>query len=93
MPARRLRPFTMGSDTGDKHIRVPARVHERIRALKREDETLGEAVERLIGGYDLADFARETEPVADEGEREELEVAYEEYAEQLERAVVDSDDT
>ena len=93
MPARRLHPFTMGSDAGDKHIRVPSRVHARIKALKREDETIGEAIERLIGGYDLADFADETRPADDRDEREELEAAYEEYAERLERTVVESDDT
>ena len=81
----------MSSDT--KHIRVPSRVHERIKALKREDETIGEAIERLIGGYDLVDFAQETEPVADAAEREELESAYEEYAEELERTMVGPDDS
>ncbi|UIP00278.1 hypothetical protein Hbl1158_02605 [Halobaculum sp. CBA1158] len=91
IPVRRLRSLTMSSDT--KHIRVPSRVHERITALKRDDETIGETIERLIDGYDLVDFARETEPVADADEREELRAAYTEYAEELERTMVESDDT
>lgn len=82
----------MGSEATDKHIRVPARVHDRIKALKRDNETMGEAVGRLIDGYTLDDFATETERIDDEAERAELTEAYEEYAEKLERTMV-SDDT
>lgn len=82
----------MSSGTTDKHIRVPARVHDRIEALKRNDETMGEAIDRLIGGYTLVDFANETEPTDDDAERAELTKAYDEYAEELERTIV-SDDT
>jgi hypothetical protein len=82
----------MGSETSDKHIRVPVRVHDRIKALKHDDETMGEAVGRLIGGYTLREFATETDPVDDDAEREDLEKAYDEYTEKLERTMV-SDDT
>lgn len=81
----------MSSETTDKHIRVPARVHDRIKALKRDDETMGEAVDRLIGGYTLLDFATETESVGDETDRTELTKAYDEYAEELERTMVSDD--
>ena len=82
----------MSSETTDKHIRVPARVHDRVKALKRDDETMGEAVDRLIGGYTLLDFATETEPIDDEAERAELKEAYDEYAGELEQTIL-SDDT
>ena len=32
-------------------------VYEHIRAHKRDDETFSEAIERLISGYSLVDFA------------------------------------
>jgi hypothetical protein len=82
----------MSSETTDKHIRVPARVHDRIKALKRDDETMGETVDRLIGGYTLLDFATETDPVDDDTEREDLAEAYDGYTEELERTMI-SDDT
>lgn len=81
----------MGSEATDKHIRVPARVHDRIKALKRDNETMGEAVNRLIGGYTLNNFATETEQIDDETERQELTEAYEEYAEELERTMTSND--
>jgi hypothetical protein len=82
----------MSSETTDKHIRVPTRVHDRIKALKRDDETMGEAVDRLIGGYTLVDFATETDPIDNDAAREDLQEAYDEYTEELERTMV-SDDT
>lgn len=81
----------MSSETTDKHIRVPARVHDQIKALKRDNETMGEAVDRLIGGYTLGDFATETEQIDDETERKELTETYEEYTEELERTMVSND--
>ena len=81
----------MSSEASDKHIRVPARVHDRIKALKRDNETMGEAVNRLIDGYTLSDFATETEQIDDETERKELTEAYEEYAEELERTMALND--
>ena len=77
----------MSSETVDKHIRVPERVHDRIKALKRDDETMGEAIDRLIDGYTLAEFATETEPVGDDTEEGDLSAAYEEYTEDLERTI------
>ena len=81
----------MSSETSDKHIRVPARVHDRIKALKRDDETMGEAIDRLIDGYTLVDFANETEPMSDDAQREDLTEAYDEYTENLERTMVADD--
>lgn len=42
---------------GTKQIRVSERLYARVKAEKREDETIGEALERMVGGYDLLDFA------------------------------------
>ncbi|GAA0478090.1 hypothetical protein MUK72_20105 (plasmid) [Halococcus dombrowskii] len=81
----------MSSETTDKHIRVPARVHDRVKALKRDDETMGEAVDRLIGGYTLLDFTTETESIDDEAERAELKEAYDEYTGELEQTMIPDD--
>lgn len=69
----------MSSDT-DRHIRVPDHVHKEIMARKRGDETVGEAVERLIGGHDLVDFAYDTQPTTGDPEARvaDLEAEYEE---------------
>jgi|GEM_PF-5134591 len=77
----------MSSETVDKHIRVSVRVHDRIKALKRDDETMGEAIDRLIDGYTLAEFATETKPIGDDAAREQLCTAYEEYTEDIERTM------
>ena len=42
---------------GTKSVRIDESLYERIAAHKREDETFSEAIERLIGGYSLLDFA------------------------------------
>ena len=73
----------MSSESGDKHIRVPQRAYDRIKALKRDDETMGEAVDRLIGGYTLLDFAEDAAISEDEVEelRSNLDEANEAYHE------------
>jgi len=75
----------MASEQTDKHIRVPERVHDHIKALKRDDETMGEAVERLISKYTLTDFADETTPTEDE---RALDEAYDTYVDELEQTMV-----
>jgi hypothetical protein len=42
---------------GTKHIRVDDDLHARIKSASREDETLAETLERLLGDYSLAQFA------------------------------------
>jgi predicted CopG family antitoxin len=39
-----------------KTIRLDEDVYERLRAVKREDETFSEAVDRLLGGGSLVDL-------------------------------------
>lgn len=45
----------MGEAT--KTIRVTEELHARIKAHSREDETLGETLERLVGGPSLHELA------------------------------------
>ena len=42
---------------GTKQIRVSEDLYARIESEKEPDETLGEALERLVGGYSLTEFA------------------------------------
>ena len=44
---------------GTKQIRVSEDLYARIESEKRPDETLGEALERLVGGYSLTEFAED----------------------------------
>jgi predicted CopG family antitoxin len=46
---------------GTKQIRISERLYARIKDEKRTDETMGEALERMVGGYDLLDFAADAE--------------------------------
>lgn len=74
---------------GTKSVRIEEDLYERIRAHKREDETFSEAIERLIGGYSLLDFAGGYDEADAELHRELLEqseeAAAEKRREQLER--------
>lgn len=42
---------------GTKQIRVSEDLYARVESEKRPDETLGEALERLVDEYTLTDFA------------------------------------
>lgn len=42
---------------GTKQIRVSERLYARIQSEKRAGETTGDALERMVGDYDLLDFA------------------------------------
>ncbi|PSQ19495.1 hypothetical protein BRD04_10010 [Halobacteriales archaeon QS_9_67_17] len=44
---------------GTKHIRVDEDLHARIKSASREDETLGETLERLLEDYSLEQFAED----------------------------------
>lgn len=46
---------------GTKQIRISERLYARVKSEKRDDETIGEALERMVGGYDLLDFAADAE--------------------------------
>lgn len=39
-----------------KNISLPEEVYERLREERREDESFGDAIDRLLGGRDLASF-------------------------------------
>lgn len=47
---------------GSKTIRLDDDVYERLRDVKRDDETYSEAVERLLPGGSLLDLAGVLEP-------------------------------
>jgi hypothetical protein len=34
-------------------------LYARVKSEKREDETMGEALERMVGGYSLVEFAED----------------------------------
>jgi len=51
-----------------QHVRLDDHVYERIKANKRDDESLSDAVERLIGGRSL----RELRDVFDDEQGEEM---------------------
>ena len=42
---------------GTKQIRVSEDLYARVKSENRGDETLGETLERLVGGYSLTDFS------------------------------------
>ena len=42
---------------GTKQIQVSEDLYARVRSESREDETLGETLERLVDDYSLRDFA------------------------------------
>lgn len=58
----------MGTNT----VRLDDDVYERLKSSKRDDETFSEAVDRLLGGWTLLDFAEGESPVDAETHRELL---------------------
>ncbi|PSQ51622.1 hypothetical protein BRD20_10220 [Halobacteriales archaeon SW_8_65_20] len=66
-----------------RSVRIDESVYERIEAHKREDETFSEAIERLIGGSSLLDFAGECSEAEANELREIIDNANEEYSEDL----------
>jgi len=43
-----------------KQIRVSDSLYARVKDEKRGDETMGEALERMVGGYGLMDFVEDS---------------------------------
>lgn len=66
-----------------KSVRIDESLYERIEAHKREDETFSEAIERLIGGYSLLDFAGGLDEDDADRMREAIDEANEEYTDSL----------
>lgn len=42
---------------GTRQMRVSEDLYARVKSENREDETLAETLDRLVGGYSLTDFA------------------------------------
>lgn len=55
----------MGTNT----VRLDDDVYERLKSRKRDDETFSEAVDRLLGGWSLLDFADADAPADPETHR------------------------
>jgi predicted CopG family antitoxin len=63
---------------GTKQVRVSEKLYARVEAEKRDDETFGEALERMLGEYTLIDFADDVAEASDEWDTDELERQLEE---------------
>lgn len=46
---------------GTRQIRISEDLYARIQSENKEGETLGETLDRLVGGYSLTDFADDAE--------------------------------
>jgi predicted CopG family antitoxin len=68
---------------GTKSVRLDEDVYERVKAEKRADETMSEAIERLIGDSSILDLYG----TASEEEVDEMEAAIEETNERGQRTM------
>jgi predicted CopG family antitoxin len=68
---------------GTKTVRLDEDTYERIKSKKRADETFSEAIDRLIGGYSLLDFAGGLSEEEADRMRAAIDEANEEYAESI----------
>jgi len=64
-----------------RQIRVSDRLYARIEDEKRDHETFGEALERMVDDYGLLDFANDVADASDAWDTEALETEFESRAE------------
>lgn len=62
---------------GTKQIRVSDRLYARITAEKCDDETISEALERMVSSYSLTDFADDVAAASEEWDTAALEADFE----------------
>jgi predicted CopG family antitoxin len=62
---------------GTKQVRVSERLYARVEDEKREGESFSDALERMIDGYGLLDFAEDVEDASDAWDTEALEADFE----------------
>jgi len=62
---------------GTKQVRVSERLYARVEDEKRDGESFSDALERMVDGYDLLDFAADVEDVSDAWDTEALEADFE----------------
>lgn len=62
---------------GSKHVRISEGLYARVEDEKREGESFSEALERMVGGYGLLDFADDVEAASDAWDTEALEAEFE----------------
>lgn len=63
---------------GTKQIRVSENLYAKVKAEKRDDETFGEALERMVGEYGLTDFADDVADAKDAWDTGAMERQFEE---------------
>lgn len=61
---------------GTKQVRVSERLYARVQDEKRDDETFSDALERMVDGYGLLDFAADVEDASDAWDTEALEAEF-----------------
>jgi len=62
---------------GTKQVRVSERLYARVEDEKREGESFSDALERMVDGYDLLDFADDVADVSDAWDTAALEADFE----------------
>ncbi|MDH5018723.1 antitoxin VapB family protein [Halobacterium rubrum] len=62
---------------GTKQVRVSERLYARVEDEKREGESFSDALERMVDGYGLLDFAADVENVSDAWDTAALEAEFE----------------
>lgn len=72
---------------GTKQVRVSERLYARVEAEKREGESFSDALERMVGGYGLLDFADDVEGASDAWDTEALEADFENDDDENRRAL------
>ena len=62
---------------GTKQVRVSERLYARVEDEKRDGESFSDALERMVDGYSLLDFAADVEDVSDAWDTAALEADFE----------------
>ncbi|WP_136689057.1 antitoxin VapB family protein [Halorhabdus amylolytica] len=62
---------------GTKQVRVSERLYARVEDEKREGESFSDALERMVGGYGLLDFADDVQDASDAWDTDALEADFE----------------
>lgn len=62
---------------GTKQVRVSERLYARVQDQKREGESFSDALERMVGGYGLLDFADDVQDASDAWDTDALEADFE----------------
>ena len=72
---------------GAKNISIPEDVYEKLREERRPDESFGDAIDRLLGRSELAEFWGAWSPETATRAREAIETGRRRNAERIDRLV------